>query len=99
MHITDVEIYPARKPSFLANAKVTLADEKGNSVTITDFRLLRNKQSELWVAVPNYTIPDGKGWVYEPTIVLSRKLQFEISEAVLAAYAKWKQPIAERGAK
>jgi DNA-binding cell septation regulator SpoVG len=88
MHITNVEIYPARKPSFLANAKITLSDDEGNSVTITDFRVLANKQSELWVAVPNYTIPDGKGWVYEPTIILSRKLQFEISEAVLAAYAK-----------
>ena len=97
MRIINIEIYPARKPSFLANAKVTLSDDEGNSVTITDFRLLRNKQSELWVAVPNYTLPDGKGWVYEPTVVLSRKLQFEISEAVLDAYAKWQRPIAERG--
>ena len=95
MRITNVEIYPARKPSFLANAKVQLSDDQGNSVTITDFRILRNKQSELWVAVPNYTVPDGKGWVYEPTIILSRKFQFEISEAVLAAYEKWRkqQPI------
>ena len=91
MHITDVEIYPARKPSFLANCKVTLTDDDGNSVTITDFRILQNKQSELWVAVPNYTIPDGKGWIYEPTIILSRKLQFQISEAVVAAYAKWQE--------
>jgi DNA-binding cell septation regulator SpoVG len=91
MRITNVEIYPARKPSFLANAKVTLSDDEGNSVTITDFRLLRNKQSELWVAVPNYTIPDGKGWVYEPTIIMSRKLQFEVSEAVLGAFAKWQK--------
>ena len=99
IRITNVEVYPARKPSFLANTRVTLSDDEGDSVTITDFRLLRNKQSELWVAVPNYTIPDGKGWVYEPTIILSRKLQFEVSEAVLAAYARWQRPIAERGAK
>jgi hypothetical protein len=86
MHIAEVEIYAARKPSFIANARVTLSDDEGNSVTVTDFRVLRNKQSELWVAVPNYTIADGKGWIYEPTIILSRKLQFEVSEAVLAAY-------------
>lgn len=96
MRITNVEIYPARKPSFLANAKVQLSDDEGNSVTITDFRILKNKQSELWVAVPNYTIPDGKGWIYEPTVILSRKLQFDISEAVLAAYAKWTAPIAQK---
>ena len=89
MRITSVEIYPARKPSFLANAKVTLNDDEGNSITITDYRVLSNKQSELWVASPNYTIPDGKAWRYEPTIILSRKLQFDVSEVVLAAYAKW----------
>jgi hypothetical protein len=99
MYIANVEIYPARKPSFLANAKVQLSDDEGNSITITDFRILRNKQSEFWVAVPNYTIPDGKGWIYEPTVILSRKLQFEISEAILATYAKWQQPIAERRTK
>src|SRR5262252_3922922 len=91
--ITNVEIYSARKPSFLASARVQLSDDEGNSVTITDFRILRNKQSELWVAVPNYTVPDGKGWVYEPTIILSHKLQFEISDAVVAAYERWKTPI------
>lgn len=96
MHITNVEIYPARKPSFLANAKVTLGDNEGNTITITDFRILSNKQSELWVAVPNYTVPDGKAWRYDPTIVLSRKLQFEVTEAVLAAYPKWQQPIVQK---
>jgi hypothetical protein len=96
MRITNIEIYPARKPSFLANARVELSDNEGNSLTITDFRILRNKQSDLWVAVPNYTIPDGKGWIYEPTVILSRKLQFEISEAVLAVFAKWQQPIGQK---
>jgi DNA-binding cell septation regulator SpoVG len=94
LRITDASIYPARKPSFLANAKVTLSDDSDNSITITDLRVLKNKQNETWIALPNYCVPDGKSWTYESTVILSRKLQFEISEAVLAAYAKWTAPIA-----
>jgi len=59
MRITNVEIYPARKPTFLANAKVTLLLDDQESITLTDFRILRNKQAELWVAPPNFAIPDA----------------------------------------
>jgi len=89
LRITNVEIYPARKPNFLANAKVTLSDDEGNSITVTDLRLLKNKSYETWVALPNYAVPDGKSWTYEPTVILCRKLQLEVFDAVLAAYDKW----------
>src|SRR5690348_941773 len=89
LRITNVEIYRARKFSFLANAKVTLSDERGNSITITDLRLLKNKCLETWVALPNSAVPEGKTWSYEPTVILSRTLQLEVFDAVLAAYEKW----------
>lgn len=84
-----LEVSSPRKQSALACVKVELADAEGNVVTIDDLRILRNRQSQLWVALPTYSVPDGKSFRHEQTVLLSRELKRQVEDACLQAYDRW----------
>jgi DNA-binding cell septation regulator SpoVG len=92
MKVNVLEVTSARKQSALASARVELADAEGNAITIDDLRILRNRQSQLWVALPTYSVPDGKSFRYEQTVILSRELKRQVEDACLQAYDRWAAP-------
>jgi hypothetical protein len=83
---------PSRKDSVLAEAVIELADGEHNA-TVDGLRILRNKQGAFWVAMPSYAVPlaGGHGYEYRPTVSLSRKLQRQVEDAVLAAFEEWQR--------
>jgi DNA-binding cell septation regulator SpoVG len=81
MKVNLLEVSSPRKQSALASVKVELADAEGNVVTIDDLRVLRNRQGQLWVAMPTYSLPDGKSFRYEQTVMLSRELKRQVEDA------------------
>jgi DNA-binding cell septation regulator SpoVG len=85
MQITIKEIAAPRKSSALASATVEITFE-GHTLTIGDWRVLRNRTGELWVAPPSYAIPEGRSFHYENTFETDRVLLARIQGAVLDAY-------------
>jgi hypothetical protein len=83
MQITIKEIAAPRKSSALASAIVEITFE-GHTLTIADWRVLRNRTGELWVAPPSYAIPVGRSFHYENTVETDRGLLARIQAAVLA---------------
>lgn len=79
-------IIPARKPACLAEAKVKITLEDGEFLVIDDLRILRNRNGVHWVALPTYSIKEGQGWRYSPTVELSRALRRQLEDTVLTAY-------------
>jgi hypothetical protein len=61
------------------------------AITIADFRVLQNKQGNLWVAAPSRAVqlPAGRGFEYHPVVILSRPLHRVVEDKVLAAFAQW----------
>src|SRR5216683_818315 len=92
----SVQIQPTHRPSVLSSAQVTLELEGGTTIEVHDCRVMRNRQGILWAALPTYSIQLGKQYEYHPSVVLNATLHREVSDAILAAYEKWTQPIAER---
>ncbi len=92
----SVRIKPTHRPSVLSAAQVTIQLEDGSTIEIHDCRVMRNRQGILWAALPSYSVATGKQYEYHPSVVLSPALHREVSDAVLAAYESWQQPIAER---
>lgn len=81
---------PADKPSILAVAQVELGFDD-HAVTIDDFRVLRNRQSELWVSTPTRSVRSSsfsRDYQYVPVVTLSRILKRMVEDAVLAAYER-----------
>jgi DNA-binding cell septation regulator SpoVG len=79
------------KPAVLASVRVELATDTGDSVTIDDARILRNKHGQLWLAMPSYSVPasNGRSYDYLPAVILSTKLKRELEDAVLPAFEAW----------
>jgi DNA-binding cell septation regulator SpoVG len=87
--VNVLEVSSPKKQSALASLRVELADADGNIVTVDDLRILRNRQGQLWVALPTYSVPDGKSFRYEQTVMLSRELKRQVEDACLQAYDRW----------
>lgn len=85
MEIEVLSITSPRKNNILANASVKITFET-HSIIIADWRILKNKSDDIWLAGPSYSIAEGRNWRYEPTITLSRELQAMVSAAILDAY-------------
>src|SRR5215472_2148842 len=89
-------IQPATKPHRLADASIQLADASGDSLVITDIRILQNKQGQVWAAMPSRSVSEGgRSFQFVPQIEPNRALLRKIEDAVLAAYEGWKQFQAE----
>ena len=81
---------PADKPSLLAVAQVELGFDD-HAVAIDDFRVLRNRQGELWVSTPMRSVrsaSSSRDYQYVPVVTLSRILKRMVEDAVLAAYER-----------
>ena len=89
MHVEILSITPPRKPSTLANAKVRLTFDGSFVVDVDDIRVLKNNRGDLWIALPTYSVPEGRGYRYEKTVELSRGLLRQVEDAVLEAYKTW----------
>ena len=82
-------IGPSHRANVLAQAAVTLSDSD-SSVTVSDVRVLENRQGQQWVALPSYAVSTGgKNYSYLPTIELTASLTRELTTRVLEAYEKW----------
>src|SRR6266852_9995007 len=88
MKVLSVTVQPPRKANLVANASVVLESD-GETLKLSDIRIIRNKQDVLWVAWPSYSVQQGRAWEYflsaEPDSVLGKR----ISDAVLVAYEAW----------
>jgi DNA-binding cell septation regulator SpoVG len=84
--IEVLAIGPPRKSSYLAESSVKITLEDGESFVIADLRIIRNKNTQLWVAMPTYSIKDGAAWKYLASIELSRRLRRQLEDVVIAAY-------------
>jgi len=92
MHVKVKSIQPATKPHRLADASVELADADGDSLVISDIRILQNRQGQLWVAMPSRSVNEGgRSFQYLPQVQANRQLERKIEDAVLATYEDWKQ--------
>jgi DNA-binding cell septation regulator SpoVG len=79
------------KPNVRASATVQFTLDGCSQITIADFRVLQNKQGNLWVAAPSRAVqlPAGRGFEYHPVVILSRPLHRVVEDKVLAAFAQW----------
>jgi hypothetical protein len=88
------------KPAVLASVRIELAVEgTGDSITIDDARILKNRNGQLWLAMPSYSVPTsgGRGYDYLPALILSNALKRAVEDAVLPAFEAWEreQPTVE----
>jgi DNA-binding cell septation regulator SpoVG len=92
MQIKLTTIQASTKPHRLADASIELTDCDGDSLVVSDLRILQNRQGQVWVAMPSRSVSDsGRSFQYFPQIEPSRQLQRKIEDAVLAAFEAWKQ--------
>jgi DNA-binding cell septation regulator SpoVG len=96
MNVKVMSIHPATKPHRLADAIVELSDGNGDSLVISDVRILQNKQGQQWVAMPSRSVSDGgRSFQYVPQIELNKQINRKVEDTVLAAFEEWKQPQSE----
>ena len=75
-----------------------LTDSDGDSLVISDLRILQNRQGQTWVAMPSRSVSEGgRSFQYIPQIETNRQLQRRIEDAVLTAFEQWKQSQSEAG--
>ena len=92
MNVKVKLIQSATKPHRLADASVELTDPDGDSLLISDLRILENRQGQAWVAMPSRSVNDGgRSFQYIPQIEPNRQLRRKIEDAVLTAFEQWKQ--------
>lgn len=89
--IEVLSIKQPRKPSCLAEASARISTPNGDFIVVSDLRIIRNKNAQLWVALPTFSVKEGNGWRYEATVELSRGLQRQLEDAVLAAFEEWER--------
>lgn len=83
-------IQTSAKPHRLADASVELTDSDGDSLVISDLRILQNRQGQTWVAMPSRSVSEGgRSFQYIPQIESNRQLQRKIEDAVLTAFEDW----------
>ena len=93
MQIKILGFSKSSKGQVLAAARLELSlGETGDTITVDDVRVLRNRHGELWLAMPSYSVPTGgKGYEYLPAVIPSAKLKREMEDAVLPAFEAWER--------
>ena len=92
MNVKVKMIQSATKPHRLADASIELADSGGDSLIISDIRILQNKQGQVWVAMPSRSVNEGgHSFQYFPQVESNKQLQRKIEDMVLGAFEEWKQ--------
>jgi DNA-binding cell septation regulator SpoVG len=98
MNVKVKSIEASTKLHRLADAIVELADSDGDSLIISDIRIIQNRQGQIWVAMPSRSVTDGgRSFQYIPQVELNRRLQRQIEDIVLAAFQEWKRTQAQTG--
>jgi DNA-binding cell septation regulator SpoVG len=91
MNVTVRTIQASAKPHRLADATVELVDADGDSLVISDIRILQNRQGQAWVAMPSRSVNEGgRSFQYTPQVESNRQLQRKIEDTVLTAFEQWK---------
>jgi hypothetical protein len=92
MQIKVLSLSRSPKPSVLATARIELTVE-GDSITIDDARVLRNKHGQLWLAMPSYSVPssNGRSYDYLPAVILSTVLKRAVEDVVLPSFEAWER--------
>jgi hypothetical protein len=100
MQIKVLAFSRSGKPAVLACVRLELALDGGESITIDDARVLRNKHGQLWLAMPSYSIPanGGRSYDYLPAVTLSTKLKRDLEDTVLPAFEVWEREGQAQGA-
>lgn len=93
MLVKVLSLSRSSKPAVLASVRVELTADGGDSITIDDARVLRNKHGQLWLAMPSYSVPSngGRSYDYLPAVVLSTRLKRDVEDAVLPAFEAWER--------
>jgi DNA-binding cell septation regulator SpoVG len=92
MNISVKSIQPATKPHRLADASIELSDTVGDSILVSDIRILQNRQGQLWVAMPSRSMNEGgRSFQYLAQVEANRPLNRKIEDVVLAAFEEWKR--------
>jgi DNA-binding cell septation regulator SpoVG len=92
MNIKVQSIRVSTKPHRLADATIELTDSDGDSLVISDLRVLQNRQGQIWLAMPSRSVSDGgRSFRYLPLIEPRYQLRRKIEDAVLAAFEQLRQ--------
>lgn len=93
MHVKILAFSHSPKPAVLASVRLEIVLDGGDSITIDDARVLRNKHGQLWLAMPSYSIPssNGRSYDYLPAVILSTRAKREVEDAVLPAFEAWER--------
>lgn len=75
----------SRPRSVVAIAKIRITFDN-QQITLDDLRIVRNRQGQLWVALPAMKNEHG---MYEPIVEFSPDLREQISTKVLAGHRQW----------
>jgi hypothetical protein len=77
MEIRVLSFSRSNKPAVLASVRIELVTGTGDSITIDDARILKNRNGQLWLAMPSYSTPTsgGRGYDYAPALVFSTALK------------------------
>jgi hypothetical protein len=94
MQIKVLAFSRSAKPAVIASVRIELAVEgTTDSITIDDARILKNRNGQLWLAMPSYSLPTsgGRGYDYLPAVILSTALKRAVDDAVLPAFEVWER--------
>jgi len=75
----------SRPRSVVAIAKLSISFDN-HKIMLDDLRVVRNRQGQLWVALPAMKNEHG---MYEPIVEFSPELREEVSTKVLAGHRQW----------
>lgn len=72
------------KPALPASVRPEMAANTGDSITVDDARVLRNKHEQLGPAMPCYSVTaiGGRSYDYLPAAILSTKLRRDVEDTV-----------------
>jgi hypothetical protein len=92
-HIGRRVLFEAREIERFARRDHRTKQERKDSIVIDDARVLRNKQGQLWLAMPSYSVPvnGGRSYDYLPAVILSTKLKRDVEDTVLPAFEAWER--------
>lgn len=88
LHIKQVSITPPYKRGFLASAIVTLRDDDGSEITISNFTLNRNDRGSIYITSPTHGFKTDMGWSYVHILQFSPELWSEIESAIRSAWQR-----------
>lgn len=91
MQVDVVEVAQSQKSHILAVAAVEITFDPEHKIKISDLRVLRNGQGELWIGMPSRAVTSNsvRRYDYVPIVVCSPKLKRQIEDAVFAAFERF----------